>query len=163
MKVLGIDPGTTETAWVIYESTTGAVLDKAKEVNELVHQRLVTMEYEDLAIEMMQCFGMAIGYSVLETCVWIGRFMQTAEDLGHKTKYIYRKGDVCSHLCHSGKASDSNVRRAVMDRYGATGGGKTPEVGTKKVPGPLYGVAKDMWSALAIAITYHDKYIKGIV
>ena len=66
-------------------------------------------------------------------------------------KKIYRM-DVKMYLCNNTRAKDGNIRQAIIDRYPANGGGKTPQIGTKKHPGPLYGVSKDVWSALAVAI-----------
>ena len=71
---------------------------------------------------------------------------------------VYRKQkaeceSVCMHLCKNNRAKDGNVRQAILDRYPATGGGKNPQVGTKKAPGPLYGVSGHAWQALAVAIT----------
>jgi hypothetical protein len=48
---------------------------------------------------------------------------------------------------------DKHVRQAILDRFPGTGGGKTPQIGTKKQPGPLYGVKGHMWAALAVALT----------
>ena len=52
------------------------------------------------------------------------------------------------HLCESARAKDGNVRQALIDRIGAQG--------TKKKPGPTYGVSKDVWAALAVAVCAHD-------
>ena len=52
------------------------------------------------------------------------------------------------------RAKDSNIRQAVMDMYGSS---KEVAIGNKKKPGPLYGVVKDIWSSLAIAITHTEK------
>jgi hypothetical protein len=46
------------------------------------------------------------------------------------------------------RAKDSNIRQALIDRFG--------EPGTKKVPGLLYGIKKDEWSALALGVFWHD-------
>lgn len=68
---------------------------------------------------------MPVGESVFQTCVWIGRFTQLADELGKGFAYIYRK-DEKMNICHSMKAKDSNIRQALIDRFG--------DVGTKKNP-----------------------------
>ena len=52
------------------------------------------------------------------------------------------------NLCKTMKAKDSNIRQALIDRFG--------EVGTKNKQGWFYGFKKDIWSAYAIGITYVD-------
>lgn len=82
-------------------------------------------EYDLLVIEMIASYGMAVGKEVFDTCVWIGRFKETAIMNHKKVEYIYRK-DEKMNICHSMKAKDSNIRQALIDRFG--------EVGTKKNP-----------------------------
>jgi hypothetical protein len=41
------------------------------------------------------------------------------------------------------RAKDANIRQALIDKLGA--------VGTKKAPGPLYGISGHLWAALAVA------------
>lgn len=106
---------------------------------------------KELAIEMIASYGMPVGREVFETCLWIGRFVQawhSPEDV----ELIYRK-DVKMHLCGTPRAKDQNVRQALIDLFPATGGGKTPQIGTVKQPGPLYGVSTHAWPALGVAIT----------
>ena len=57
------------------------------------------------------------------------------------------------NLCGNMKAKDSNIRQALIDRFGV--------VGTKKNPGWFYGVSKDVWQAIAVGVTYYDMYMKG--
>ncbi|CCH04029.1 hypothetical protein NH44784_000371 [Achromobacter xylosoxidans NH44784-1996] len=102
-----------------------------------------------LAVEMIASYGMPVGREVFETCVWIGRFVQA---WGGAVEMVYRK-DVKMHLCGTAKAKDGNVRQAILDLYPRTGGGATPQVGTKGRPGPLYGVSTHAWAALGVAIT----------
>ncbi|KVP90912.1 hypothetical protein WJ95_09470 [Burkholderia ubonensis] len=104
-----------------------------------------------LCIEMIASYGMAVGREVFETCVWIGRFQQAWRD-PDSVKLIYRR-DVKLHLCGTSNAKDPNVRQAVIDLFPREGGGKTPQIGTKGQPGPLYGVSSHAWPALAVAIT----------
>ncbi len=105
---------------------------------------------------MIACYGMAVGKSVFDTCVWIGRFIQA----WHKdyTK-IYRR-DVKIFLCNSPRAKDGNVRQAIIDRYPPDGDGKIPQIGTKKKPGQLFGIHDDIWAALGVAMTFENE-IKG--
>lgn len=95
---------------------------------------------------------MAVGQTVFETCVWIGRFKEIAEAQNIKVDYIYRK-DEKMNLCYSMKAKDSNIRQALIDRFGP--------VGTKKNPGWFYGFKKDIWAAYAVGVTYCDMFLKS--
>jgi len=74
---------------------------------------------------MIASYGMAVGKEVFETCVWIGRFIEIARLRNIEVEYIYRKEEKMN-LCNSMKAKDSNIRQALIDRFG--------EVGTKKNP-----------------------------
>ncbi len=155
MRILAIDPGTTKSAYVIYEK--GVIVEFGIKLNQELLQKIVfdkseLCTCEHLAIEMIASYGMAVGQEVFETCVWIGRFVQAWTS---PITMIYRK-DVKIHLCNSMRAKDGNIRQAIIDRYPATGGGKIPQIGIKKQPGPLYGVSKDIWAALGVAITYAE-------
>src|SRR3990167_6090451 len=62
-----------------------------------------------------------------------------------------------AHLCHDSRAKDGNIRAALIDRFGP---GKDRAIGRKATPGPLFGVSSDVWSALAIAVTFTDTHAK---
>lgn len=157
MILLAIDPGDKETAWALYDTELKRVCAFAKEPNDKVLSRLSWPAQEGfgklpdkLAIEMIASYGMAVGKNVFETCVWIGKFVQQWVTFQHGPyEYIYRK-DEKMHLCGTMKAKDTNIRQAIMDRYGST---RQEVMGTKKAPGPLYGVSNDVWAAIAVAIT----------
>lgn len=152
MRVLAIDPGNTMSAWC--ELVDGKPNRSAKAPNADVAEslRLASCPGEQLpllAIEMIASYGMAVGKEVFDTCLWIGRFMEAWESRGGTVKLIYRK-EVKSYLCHSTRATDANIRAALLDRFGP---GREVAVGTKRAPGPLYGIKGDEWSALAVALT----------
>lgn len=107
---------------------------------------------DKLVIEMIASYGMPVGKEVFETCVWIGRFVELARLQNIDVEYIYRK-DEKMNICHSMKAKDSNIRQALIDRFGP--------VGTKKNPGWFYGFKADIWSAYAVGITYLDMKKRG--
>ena len=149
MGVLAIDPGTTQSAIVLFENYTLHTKEIVPNEEALQYLRALREHCSTapLAIEMVASYGMPVGREVFETCVWIGRFME-AYGSG---EFVYRK-DVKLHLCQSLRAKDANIRQALLDKFPATGGGKTPQVGTKNEPGPLYGCKSHIWSALAVAV-----------
>lgn len=102
-----------------------------------------------VAIEMISCYGMPVGAEVFETCLWIGEFRAIMRP--QPVTLCYRR-DIKLHLCGTAKAKDSNVRQALIDRLG--------KPGTKKDPGPTYGVTSHMWSALAVAVYAADQQAK---
>lgn len=99
-----------------------------------------------LAIEMIASYGLAVGREVFETCVWIGRFQQAWRQPSD-VRLVYRR-DVKLHLCGSPRAKDANIRQALIDKVGPQG--------TKKAPGPTYGVRSHAWAALGVAVTVAD-------
>lgn len=149
MMILAIDPGTTESGYCIYDGARVFESGVLPNVDMLV--RVQQWPTQRLAIEMIASYGMAVGREVFETCVWIGRFQQAWRHPG-AVELVYRR-DVKLHLCGTSKAKDPNVRQALLDLFPRTGGGKTPQIGTKAQPGPLYGVSSHAWSALGVAVT----------
>lgn len=158
-SVLAIDPGNTQSAYVLFDATTfpGRIIARDIMPNEAMLDRIATGDDDfrhakRLAIEGIACYGMAVGSETFDTCIWIGRFMQQFG--AERTTLIYRPA-VKLHLCKSLKAKDANVRQALIDRFGP---GKGAAIGTKKQPGPCYGVASHCWSALAVAATFADTH-----
>lgn len=164
--ILAIDPGNIQSGYVIVEhdgEDIRRVLDAGKIENRkmlrLLEQKL-RWNYQQIAIEMIAGMGMTVGQEVFDTCVWIGRFWQIVLwETGYEPTRIFRREEKLD-LCGSLSAKDANIRQALVDRYapGQPNYGK----GTKKNPGFFYGFAADMWAAMAVAVTYFDKYIRGI-
>ena len=159
--ILAIDPGNMESGYVLVEhdgQEIRKVLDVGKIPNDDMYNVLCS-PYDHLAIEMVAGMGMPVGQEVFDTCFWIGRFWEFARvySMGHPPQKIYRREEKL-YLCGCLSAKDKNIRQALIDRYGG--------VGTKKEPGFFYvngtKFAKDMWAAMAVAVTYFDKYIKGV-
>jgi hypothetical protein len=149
MFILAVDPGTTQAGWVLYDGER--VHSSGVEPNPLMLERVKHWQSGvTLAIEMIASYGMPVGREVFETCVWIGRFVQ-AWHSPDDVQLVYRK-DVKLHLCGTSKAKDPNVRQAILDLFPRTGGGATPQIGTKKQPGPLFGVSTHAWPALGVAL-----------
>lgn len=153
MSILAIDPGTEESGWCVFDGgavAASGVMSNAEMLDYLQRAHFAINGHR-LAIEMIASYGMPVGREVFETCVWIGRFTQ-AWHIPGAVELVYRK-DVKMHLCGTTKAKDPNVRQALIDMFPGTGGGKTPQVGTKGQPGPLFGVSSHAWAALGVAVT----------
>lgn len=163
-KILAIDPGTTHSGYVIVAHNgkkITEVLDKGKIPNE---ELLRMLPYKvgscEIVVEMVASYGMGVGREVFETCVWIGRFLQTAAILPeHQAEHLIYRLEEKMAICHNGQAKDSNIIQALVDRYafGIPNKGK----GTKKAPGFFYGFAADAWQAMAVAETWLDKQQEG--
>lgn len=147
MKILAIDPGPTESAWLIFDTKTGRIDSFRKSDNADIlislHAQIVPLA-DVMVIEKVASFGMPVGAEVFETVFWSGRF---AERWGNRFDRLTRI-QIKNHLCHTSRAKDANIRQALIDRFGPPG--------TKKNPGITYGISKDLWSALAVAVTYAD-------
>lgn len=160
MSILAIDPGNLESAFVLLNDDL-TVIDKDKVDNDILLEVMWDYIQENksdwkdkenfhVVIEMVASYGMAVGKTTFDTVFWIGRFYQKAFSMGFLPTLIYRK-DEKINLCNSMKAKDSNIRQALIDRFGI--------VGTKRSPGFFYGFKADIWAAMAVATTYHDMYL----
>jgi len=155
--ILAIDPGNIESGYALIDKDLRPIEigkiknEELKYILELPSTKETIKYY---AIEMIASYGMGVGQSVFETCVWIGRFIEV---IGDNYKYIYRK-DEKMNLCGSMKAKDSNIVQALIDRFAPNTSNKGK--GTKKEPGWFYGFKKDIWQAYAVGVTYYDMYLK---
>ena len=145
--LLAIDPGTNQSAWVVWNGNR--ILDHGIDANDLLLAKLrKPSNHGPVFIEMVASYGMPVGREVFETCLWVGRFTEASEMQNRTVHRVYRK-DVKLHHCGSARAKDSNVRQALIDKYGAPG--------TKMNPGITYGLKRDLWSAFAIATFVTEK------
>lgn len=145
--IFAIDPGCAESAYCVIDRDTLRPEDFGKVPNEELLCLLGKPNCGGPAfvIEMVASYGMAVGKEVFETVFWIGRFYEAAWS-ANKAR-IYRM-QVKQHICHDSRAKDSNIRQALIDRFGG--------VGVKKAPGWFYGFKADIWSAYAVGLTYAE-------
>jgi Holliday junction resolvasome RuvABC endonuclease subunit len=111
---------------------------------------VASTEADLFAVEQIEARGMAVSQATLDTAMFVGMFVQARKP--GETALVKRR-EVKSFLCGSQKAKDANIRQAIIDMYPATGGGATPQIGTKSQPGPLYGLKSHCWAAMAVALT----------
>lgn len=157
--IFAIDPGNIDSAYVLMDAETYAPRKFAKAPNAEVRQALEDAlcdfgQAVTVVIERIASYGMAVGKEVFETCEWVGRFAECAEQGYHaKVEYVYRRDEKLT-ICGSPKANDSNIRRALIDRF-ATHDFKNGK-GTKSAPDTFYGFKADCWSAYAVAVCHVD-------
>lgn len=152
MIVLGLDPGYEQSALVAWDGTI--ILEHGMHRNEALLHKFRALTHFDgsrLIIEQIESFGMAVGRTVFETVYWTGCFAEA-----FYPNYVARvtRREIKLHLCGHSRATDANIRQALLDRFGPS---KDQAVGTKKAPGPLYGVKSHCWAALAVALTWWDQ------
>lgn len=166
--ILGIDPGTYESAYVVWDEKKEKILEMDICTNIYFLETLYPSKrpkfVNNCVIECMQYQGSrgvknfsGVGKHTFKTCEWIGTFKHAwgIDDVAS----LYRS-DVIIHLCGSMRGSrhakketaDTRVRRALINRFG--------EPGEKGKEGKLYGVKSHIWSALAVAVTYGDRIKK---
>ncbi len=137
--LIGIDPGPRESAFVVWD---GARVVRTCDMANVELAEYLDSASSPVACEWIESFGMAVGREVFETVFAIGTFSQ------HVRLRLVPRRDVKMHLCQSLRAKDGNIRQALIDRFGP--------VGTKKNPGPLFGISNHRWAALAVAVTAFD-------
>jgi hypothetical protein len=149
MFILAIDPGPTESAYMVLDDGVPKSFNKTSNdaVLELISSADEAGRNYLLAIEEIKSYGKPVGQETFDTCVWVGRFYQ-ASNIPDNHKRLIPRLVVKKHLCHAGDAKDPHVRQALIDRFGGS-----PAI---KKGGALYGIHKDVWSALAVGIVAYD-------
>lgn len=152
LRVLAIDPGPTESGYVLLGSK---ILDMGKVDNDymegLIFSKIIAVSKPLVAVEIVKSYGMPAGDSLFRTMWYCGRFSLAVDMMGYFYEEVTRK-EVVTYMCGTSKAGDSNVRQALIDRF-------EPGLEPRHRPkGFLKGVSNDIWSALAIAVYVRDNY-----
>jgi len=158
---IGIDPGQRHSGIVLLrdpfnvERFIEASVDSDNtDVIAWLRDRVAILRPAVIVIEDMQATGVPCGHALLDTARWIGQLKEAAQH----TASVY--GGKVVMLTRSkvrmllGAKKDGAVRQAVLAMFRKTGGGTTEQVGTKKWPGPLYGVTGHAWQAVGVCIAY---------
>ena len=155
MKLLAIDPGNIESAYVLMDGYRPVDFGKVPndQLLDTILARGLVKWPEVVAIEMIASYGMPVGREVFDTCVWSGRYSLAMALGGTAVEYVYRQ-EVKLNLCGSSRAKDANVRQALIDRF-ATHDLKNGK-GTKGNKDYFYGFRADIWQSYACGVTYLD-------
>jgi len=152
MLVTAIDPGTEQSALVVYNANSPRPIQfHGLWPNGIVLDWLRRSSTPDpLVVESFESYGLAVGAEVFRCVWWSGRFHQAwwcgpAHQLSRRAVKL--------HLCHSARATDANVRQALIDRFGP---GKEAAIGRKSMQGPLFGLRSHEFAALGVALTWAE-------
>jgi len=149
--ILAIDPGCIESGYVILDRDLHVHKFGIVDNDEMLGIIQNIQDVDSVVIEMMTSYGMPIGKTSMDTLVWVGRFYQEVE---FANSFLLARSKIKRHLCNNMHAKDKNITVSVKNRYPPTGGGSDPYKGTKKQPGPLYGMKSHIFAALAVGITF---------
>lgn len=150
--ILSIDPGTNKTG-IVHTYNGKIMFVDSKMDNHHVLDFLKTMKAGMVAMETLVPYNQKVGKTTFETIFWTGRFYEASAIPITK---ISRR-EIKSFLVGRMTANDAIIRRAVLSLYPVSGGGATPQIGTKAEPGPLFGVTSHAMQALAVGITAYGK------
>lgn len=168
--ILGIDPSNVHSAYTVLELPSLKPVEfgflPEDEMLQFIENATYNYRHVYLAVEGVQNLGMIVGQTVFDTCVLVGRILEHAKltpivNQGQAPfrdiRLIYRKQEKMN-LCGTMRSKDKDIKEALVKRF-------APDVpnsgkGSKKVQGWFYGVSKDIWSAIAVGVTYHDLYLK---
>lgn len=148
--ITAVDPGPEYSAIVKWDGEHILGRDYVESDKFREYLSLESSKPNHIICEGLQCFGMAVGQSTFVTAYLVGSIREYCRTSGLDFTIIFRN-NVKLHHCHSPRAKDANIRQALIDRLGAPG--------TKKQPGPTFGITADLWSALAIALYAWDTKI----
>lgn len=147
-----IDPGYTHSALVGIEPEEHfqVILHTYLENEEMCAYLKESADTSPLIIEMFEARGMPIGQDSIMTVWWSGRFFEAWDG----TAYILPRRDIKIHVFGSTRGvNDAVVRRYLIDRYGPE---EKVAVGSKKNPGPLYGMTPHERDALLVGIAWWE-------
>lgn len=138
MRVLGIDPGNKDSAFVLFDGER--ILDHGHWENEALLRRLRARTFGTepyvTAIEQIAMGGMIAGVEIFDTCFWSGRFAQASRPFD-----LVKRTTVKRHLCGKTNVNDKAVRAALFERFG----------------GFPQGFTGHKFSALGVAVTWWDQ------
>lgn len=148
--ILGVDPGPLESAFALV-SRGYCIFSADKFPNERFWDRrdspLYCREVEEVAVESIQSYGMAVGRSVFDTCYTIGRIQQICCEIPVPC-YLYPRPEYARALAGGSRITDSLLRRSLLLRFGGDRKGE-----------PLHMLRgnPDKRSAFAVAAYHIDK------
>jgi len=136
--MLAVDPGPVQSAWVLWDKSD----HKLVSCGEDLFSEWVNTPVDFFAIEFPQSYGVTAGLPLFITAFTAGRIAEIAR-LAKIPCALYGRPTIKGQI---GGKTDAEIRASLRMRLG----------GTKKGD-PLYGVKKDIWAALALAVALDER------
>jgi len=149
--LVAIDPGPVTSGLVFYDTVGKRVLSAHAELPWVdVRTTLAFHKNEHLGVVCERTQAGPPSTDVVRTTEVVGRVMEACDNLKLPLELLYRR-EVLAGLGVSARGpKDALVRSALIDLHGTS---RALAVGTRRAPGPLYGVTSHAWAALALAVT----------
>ena len=151
MKVLGLDPGSTESGWVLLDGPPPRRPEAFNvSPNTEILARISAGEFDRLVMESVPAvYGRSALPALCDTIRWEGRFLERAAASVEKQilPYLVSRQQVKAWLLGNASGRDADVRAELVHRYGDGNA-----IGKRATRGPLYGVSSHIWPALAVAL-----------
>ena len=155
-RILCVDPGPEFSGALDFDGVNFTIASAEYENNELLAllQKIGPEGngfVKKLIIEDIVGYGSAVGQTTFDTMFWVGRMVQA---FGAEHSVRVSRRDVRMFFLNSASGSKSAMRHALYDLFPQTGGGTRPAIGTKKEPGPLFGITSHLHEALQLGMWY---------
>lgn len=155
MIVVGIDPGPEKCGFVAWETrehplwklVTADAVSVAELFGAIAAEQPGAVVCEDLTAQ-----GSVLGRHTIETAKVCGELRYFCRERNYPLHFVTRIA-VKKHLLGRASGNDAQVREALAERFGP---GRQKAWGTKKSPGPLYGLKGHSVQALAVLLTWLD-------
>lgn len=155
LRIFAIDPGNALSGYALFDMPDMHLIEFGKVTNEELEKRLNCIpDYDVAVIEMVSNYGTNVGKTIFDTVLHIGRFIKIWENHGFKPELVYRHEEKMN-LVGRPVAKDKDIKAALVARF-AKYDFKTGK-GTQKNPDTFFGVAQDVWQAIAVGVTYYDE------
>jgi hypothetical protein len=154
--ILGLDPG-PETSGVVVVTNTYPPRVKGAWAALPIDKISIPPDASHVIIEWLSSYGTIVGDDTFMTALHAGMIKERAEKQGIQA-HLLKRPDAAHELTGHRGAKDKQTKAAIREIYHdanmLTGGGSDKSKGTKKQPGPLYGVSSHSWDALAVIIAW---------
>lgn len=156
MRMFALDPGSEKSGFVYLDLDTLEIFKFGKVPNSDIRLEVDLLEFDYFVTEGIQSYSSKFANTVIATTLFIGAILERVSlNAPCAKRRVFSPKTIRSIVAKTSQASDSMIREAVLDIFAKhLSIPKENLIGTKKEPGPLHGVTKDVWQALGLALAF---------